>query len=80
MRIAKVEQEYAGRRLQVGEAFEPEPQHVPLLLALGRIEPMDGDPVDVTRDMTVETSGNYLTRDLTPERTKRPYRRKAGTQ
>lgn len=43
-RTAKVAQEYRGKALKSGEKFDVEPQHVALLLAIGRIEPLEGEP------------------------------------
>lgn len=43
-RIAKTAHEYAGRDLKPGDRFEVEAPHVPLLLALERIEPEEGEP------------------------------------
>jgi len=42
-RIAKEAQEYNARPVAVGEKFHVEPEHVDLLLLLGRIEREDGD-------------------------------------
>jgi len=76
-RTAKVEQEYAGRRVAVGERFEVEPGHVGLLLAIGRIEE---EVAQESRAMGAAKPAEYLTRDLHAEpRPKRKYtRRKAA--
>lgn len=63
-RISKVAHEYAGRKLTVGEVFECAPRDVKLLLALGRIEPEEGEPGYVERDMTAGNAGEYRTRDM----------------
>lgn len=63
-RTAKVAQEYAGRYIKVGETFEVEPQHVTLLLTIGRIEPEEGEPGYVSRDMAADHGGSYLTREI----------------
>lgn len=42
-RIAKIEQRYAARKVEVGEAFEVHPSDVRVLLALGRIVPIQGE-------------------------------------
>lgn len=42
-RISKTAHQYAGRDLSAGDQFDIEPQHVVLLLALGRIEPEKGE-------------------------------------
>lgn len=44
LRKSKMVQEYAGRTVLVGEGFEVEEAHVALLLHLGRIEPVKGEP------------------------------------
>ena len=44
LRVSRVEQEYAGRRVGVGERFDVEEEHVALLLHIGRIEPVKGEP------------------------------------
>lgn len=50
-RTSKVAHEYAGRQLTAGERFEVEPQHVVLLLAIGRIEPEEGEAGYIARDV-----------------------------
>lgn len=80
-RVSKVEHEYAGRRLKVGERFDCEPQHVAMMLAIGRVEPEEGEPGYVGRDLQAGGPTNYMTRDLQaapPRRRGRPP--KAGTQ
>ena len=37
-RISKIAHQYAGRDLTAGESFDVEPEHIVLLLALGRID------------------------------------------
>lgn len=66
-RIAKVDQEYAGRLVRVGQGFDVEPQDVVLLLTIGRIEPQDGDvlPGFMQRDMSCSGPQNYATRVMT---------------
>ena len=76
-RITKVPHEYAGRQWKVGEAFECEPQHVALMLMLGRIEPEEGEIGYEVRDMVAAGPGSYLTRDMQPKRRGRPRK---GTQ
>jgi hypothetical protein len=80
-RIAKVAQEYAGRDLQPGDPFDVEPQHVELLLLLDRIEPEEGEPGYVARDMTAGAPEGYRTRDMEKQddqpRVKRKYTRAA---
>lgn len=80
-RIAKVSTEYAGRRLAVGERFEVEPNHVDILLAVGHIEPVRGEPGYVGSDLTADGAAGYQTRDMraqSPRRRGRPP--KVGTQ
>jgi len=36
--------EYGGRDRVVGDTFEVEDAHVPIMLAMGHIEPMEGEP------------------------------------
>jgi hypothetical protein len=43
-RTSKTDHEYGGRQLKPGDVFDVEPQHVELLLAIGRIEPVEGEP------------------------------------
>lgn len=62
-RISKAEHEYGGRRLKVGDRFHVEPKDVELLLALGRIEPEEGEAGYRTRDMAAAASREYQTRD-----------------
>lgn len=47
--ISKVEHEYAGHRLKVGDTFEVELLHVPLMLALGRAEQKKADAISTDR-------------------------------
>jgi len=49
-RTSRVAQEYAGRAIGVGERFEVEEQHIYLLLAIGRIEPEEGETGFARRD------------------------------
>lgn len=42
-RTTKIPHEYWGKLLGVGEKFECEPEHVWLLLTMGRIEPEPGE-------------------------------------
>lgn len=79
-RISKVAHEYAGRQLKVGDAFDIEPDHVPLLLALGRIEPAECELGYVARDMSAGAPAEYRTRDMNAETpcVKRGYKRKAA--
>lgn len=42
-RIAKIEQRYAARKVEVGETFDVHPSDVRVLLALGRIVPIQGE-------------------------------------
>jgi hypothetical protein len=67
-RIAKVEQEYAGRKVTVGERFEVEEGHVALLLEIGRIEPEEGEPGYVARELTADESPVYRTREMKPKK------------
>jgi hypothetical protein len=64
-RIAKVAQEYAQRQIKVGERFHVEPEHIVLLLALGRIEPEEIDSGYQTRDMTAGRPRKYRTKHTT---------------
>lgn len=77
-RTAKVATEYAGRKLSVGERFHVEPNHVGVLLIVGHIEPEEGEPGYVARDLAADKPHEYLTRDMQPRRRGRPP--KAGTQ
>ena len=73
-RIAKVAQEYAGRRIKPGETFEVQEIHVRLLEAIGRIEPVaraaEGAPPTTgaasttTREMRPGPAASYQTRDM----------------
>ncbi len=72
-RIAKVAQEYAQRRISVGERFHVEQQHVDLLLRVGHIEPEEGEPGYVARDLQAGDAGEYLTRDMKADQ-RRPGR------
>lgn len=81
LRTARVATEYAGRRLAVGDRFEVEPNHVGILLAVGHIEPVRGEPGYMARDMTADAPSGYQTRDMQaqpPRRRGRPP--KVGTQ
>lgn len=72
-RVAKIDLEYpVGKHVKAGEPVEVEPDHVLLLLTLGRIEPEEGEPGYAARDVT-----QYQTRELTAS--KRHYHRKAAT-
>jgi hypothetical protein len=42
-RISKTHHEYARQALAPGDEFEAEAKHLPMLLALGRIEPEPGE-------------------------------------
>jgi hypothetical protein len=42
-RVAKIEQRYAARTVAVGESFDVHPSDVRVLLALGRIDPIQGE-------------------------------------
>lgn len=55
-RIAKEEQTYGSklRRIKVGQRFHVEPQDVHILLALGRIQPIEGEPGFVQQYRTRE--------------------------
>lgn len=52
-RISKIAHQYAGRELAVGDRFKVEPQDVNLLLALGRIEPVEGEPGYLSRQLSL---------------------------
>lgn len=58
-RISKTEHEYAGRRLSKGDMFHVEQQDIPLLLAIGRIEPEEGEEGYLTRDMRASKPSAY---------------------
>lgn len=80
-RTAKVATEYAGRKLAVGDRFEVEPNHVGILLAVGHIEPENGEPGYVARDLSAGESSGYMTRDMQAQSQRRRGRPpKAGTQ
>ncbi len=70
--------EYDGVDIHVGQVFHVNSEHVGLLLALGRIAPEPGEQGYVPRDSTAAAPAPYQTRDMAPERTKRPYHRKAA--
>lgn len=74
-RVCKVAHWYGGRDRVVGERFPVEPQHVVLELALGRIEPVEGEDGFVCLNMVVAETPVYMTRDM---QAKRKYERKAG--
>lgn len=42
-RVVKDKLEYAGRNLRAGDSFDCELGHVELLLAFGKIEPVEGE-------------------------------------
>jgi hypothetical protein len=73
-RVAKVEQEYAGRAVKVGEAFDVDQQDVQLLLDMGRIERGDEDSpppfyqVKVPTPSPIAATGSYATREMRPNR------------
>ena len=77
MRISKDRHEYAGRWIEVGEEFDCEPQHVELMLVLGRIEPKEGERGHASKELAADGPGSYLTRDMQPKRRGRPPK---GTQ
>lgn len=70
-RIAKVDQEYAGKQVRAGESFEVEENHIVLLLAIGRIELEQNEAVPDfrTRSMEAGQATGYLTREMKPRRT-----------
>lgn len=76
-RIARVAQEYADRRVDVGQPFDVEQVHIDILLRLGRIEPLAGEFGYVAHDIQATKPAQYHTRDMNAERTKRPHNRKA---
>jgi hypothetical protein len=61
-RTSKTTHEYAGRVLSKGDMFECEQQDIPLLLAIGRIEPEEGEKGYQTRDMRAGKPGRYKTK------------------
>lgn len=61
-RIAKIDQDYAGRRVKAGETFEVEPQLVHILEALGRLEP------EAQRE---SGGGEYRTREMSSPKPRR---------
>jgi hypothetical protein len=63
-RISKVAHEYAGRQLSKGDKFECEEQHVNLLLAIGRLEPEEGEEGYQTRDMRAGKGGGYKRKNM----------------
>lgn len=68
-RVAKVAQEYGGRRILPGEKFDVLPQHERLLEAIGRIEPVAGAAVaQPQRGMQAVAPATYRTRDMAAER------------
>lgn len=64
LRVSRVEQEYAGRSVAVGEQFDVEEGHVALLLHIGRIAPEKGEPGYVARALTASESHGYKTREM----------------
>jgi len=64
-RISKTTHEYAGRVLSKGDEFEVEQEHIPLLLAIGRIEPEEGEEGYLTRDMHAGKPAAYKRKDIT---------------
>lgn len=66
-RIAKVDQQYAQRMVKVGEGFLVEPRDVPLLIAIGRIDPQADDPVPgfMPRSAQEQPAQGYATRIMT---------------
>lgn len=64
-RTAKIPHTYAGRDLTVGDTFECEQAHVPLLLAMGRIDREAGDP---PAQFDGPQPGQYFRRDMVAER------------
>jgi hypothetical protein len=67
-RIAKVAQDYAQRPVKVGQRFHVEQHDVDLLLQLGRIEPVDGEPGYETSDLSAGVPAPYMTRDIQARR------------
>lgn len=63
-RISKVAHEYAGRQLSKGDEFECEQQDIPLMSALGRIEPEEGEEGYQTRDMRAGKPAGYKRKNL----------------
>ena len=62
LRISKTVHQYAGRIVQAGEEFDVEQRFVPVLLALGRIVPEEGELGYIRRDMTAATPAAYPTK------------------
>lgn len=77
-RVARVSQDYAGRRILPGEKFHVEPQHERLLEAIGRIEPIAKAAPAATqperRDMQAAKPATYQTRDMAAQPKKRRNR------
>ena len=73
-RISRISHEYAGRRHAPGERLNVEPEHVALLLALGRIEPEEVETR--RREMSAGEAAQYQTREVRPGR--KNTRRKAA--
>ena len=66
--VAKQRHQYAGRELSVGEHFECEEKHAPVLIALARAE-------FATRDIQAAPADEYRTREMMPDRQRgRPRR------
>ena len=73
---SKVAHHYAGRNVNIGERFEVEPEHVAILLAMGRAEAVSSQTGEVA---VVPQPGTYHRRDMAAApAAKRKYKRKAG--
>lgn len=66
-RTSKRDHEYGGKQLKAGDKFEVEDEkHIPILLAFGRIEPLEGE------------LGYVAAGDQQPQPSVKPQRRKLG--
>ena len=70
-----VQQEYNLRTIKVGETFEVEQPHVVLLSMLGKIEPLEDEPV--SKQLVSSGTANYETRDMRARKGKQKYQTKA---
>ena len=82
---SKVAHHYAGRNVNIGERFEVEPEHVAILLAMGRAEAVSSQTGEVAGRKVVAASqpGPYRRRDMAAapaakRKYTRTYKRKAG--
>ncbi len=77
-RTAKIDHEYWQRPIKAGQTVEVDQPDVEVMLMLGLIEPEIGEEGYVSRDIEATAPAEYVTRDMSPERQKRPYNRRGA--